>query len=299
VVKFGISTYSLLDAIEAGEMTVLDVIEWIAEQGGEHVEIVPFGFQLVDNEELIDQIREKAKEVGIEISNYAILADLLKEDETEYEAEIQRVISEVDIANRLGVKLMRHDVSAFRRPFDRNGIDSFEAELPRMVHACRRIADYAVQYGITTTVENHGFYVNGSDRIQRLITQVNRPNYKQTIDVGNYWCMDEDPVVGVKKNIGNAAMIHLKDFYYRSAKRFPGSGTMFKCDSGTWFRTITGNLLRGAIAGDGDVDLWEVLRVIKESGYDGYISLEFEGLEDGRIGAGMGLKNAKYIWEHV
>ncbi|HHU77425.1 MAG TPA: sugar phosphate isomerase/epimerase [Clostridiales bacterium] len=297
--KFGVSTYSLVNAIGAGEMTVLDVIEWIAENGGEHVEIVPFGFQLMDNEELIDQIKEKAKEVGIDISNYAILADLVKEDEEEYEAEVHRVINEVDIAHRLGVKLMRHDVSAFRRPFDKNGIDNFEKDLPKMVDACRRIADYAAQYGITTTVENHGFYVNGSDRVQRLITQVNRPNYKQTVDVGNFWCIDEEPLVGVKKNISNAAMIHLKDFYYRPASKFPGPGTMFKCDSGTWFKTITGNLLRGAIVGDGDIDMWEILRVIKQSGYDGYISLEFEGLEDCRVGTATGLRNAKYIWKNI
>ena len=30
-------TYSLLEAIEAGEMTVLDVFQWVADQGGEHV----------------------------------------------------------------------------------------------------------------------------------------------------------------------------------------------------------------------------------------------------------------------
>lgn len=32
--KAGLSTYSLLQAIRAGEMTVLDVIDWIADNGG-------------------------------------------------------------------------------------------------------------------------------------------------------------------------------------------------------------------------------------------------------------------------
>lgn len=58
--KLGVSTYSLLPAIRSGEMSVLDAIQWIADNGGEHVEIVPFGFQLVDNPSLTDEVREKA-----------------------------------------------------------------------------------------------------------------------------------------------------------------------------------------------------------------------------------------------
>ncbi len=47
--KIGLSTYSLLKAIKAGEMDVLDVVQWIADNGGKHMEIVPYGFTLVDN----------------------------------------------------------------------------------------------------------------------------------------------------------------------------------------------------------------------------------------------------------
>lgn len=297
--KLGVSTYSLLPAIRSGEMSVLDCIQWIADNGGEHVEIVPFGFSLIDNPELIDAIREKAAAVGIDISNYAILADFLKPDQEGFEAEIARVQRHVDIAHRLGVKRMRHDVAAFRRPLEQSTIVDFERELPRMVEACRRVADYAAQYGITTTVENHGFFVNGSDRVIRLIHAVDRPNFRMTLDTGNFWCMDEDPVVGTKKTVQYAVMIHLKDFYYRKARTFAREGELFRCDSGTWFKTFTGNLLRGAIVGDGDIDLWESLSVIKRSGYDGYISIEFEGQEECRAGTKAGLENARRIWDAV
>ena len=247
--KLGVSTYSLVSAIRSGEMSVLDAIQWIADHGGEHVEIVPFGFQLVDNPALTDAVREKAAAVGIDISNYAILADLLKEEPDAYEAEIARVMKEVDVAHRLGVKYMRHDVSAFRRPFDQNSIIDFERELPRMVEACRRIADYAAEFGITTTVENHGFFVNGSDRVIRLIHAVDRPNYRMTLDTGNFWCMDEDPVVGTKKTIEYAVMVHLKDFYHRKSRSFAGEGELFRCDSGTWFKTYTRQSPQGSHCG--------------------------------------------------
>lgn len=289
--KVGLSTYSLVELIKDKKMSVLDAIQWIADNGGEHVEIVPFGFDLVNNDELIYSIRDKAGEVGIEISNYAILANLIKEDDEEYEKEIQRVIGHVDIANKLGVKLMRHDVSAFSRPAEINAIENYEKDMPKMVDACRRIADYASKFGITTTVENHGFYVNGSDRVQRLMQMVDRPNFKSTLDVGNFLCVDEEPLVGVKKNIPYAVMVHFKDFYIRPYYRNYGEGK--------WFVSNHGNFLKGSIIGHGDMDVWHIMKMVKESGYDGYISVEFEGMEECRTGSKIGMDNVRRIWNEI
>lgn len=301
--KLGVSTYSLVRAIRSGEMSVLDVIQWIAAQGGEHVEIVPLGFELIGNDALIQAVREKAETVGIAISSYCIGADFVKEGEA-YEAEIERVQREVDVVHALGAKLMRFDVAGWRPPTDRCTIMDFERDLPKMVEACRRVADYAAQFGITTTVENHGYYVNGSDRVIRLIEGVDRPHYRMTLDTGNFWCVDEDPVVAVKKCAQYAAMVHLKDFYHRRVRRFAVelAGSRGPDASHTppgWFPTSSGNLLRGAIVGDGDIDLLESIAAIKKSGYDGYVSIEFEGHEECKEGTKIGLDNARRMWQAV
>lgn len=284
--KLGISSYSLYQAMQAGKMTILDAIQWIAEIGGEHVEIVPLGFDLGESPELITQIREQAAKVGINISNYAIGANFVQDSEQAYEAEIQRVIGEVDIAHALGVKLMRHDVAS--RPD--TSIINFNRDLERLAHACRTIADYAKSYDITTSLENHGYYVQASDRVQAMVHAVGRSNYKTTLDVGNFVCVDEDPITAVKKNIGIASMVHIKDFYIRPEDRNPGDG---------WFRSAGGRYLRGAIAGQGDLDLWEILRIVKHSGYDGYLSIEYEGLEDCLKGTKIAFDNVKRIWSEV
>ncbi|MCG3419394.1 sugar phosphate isomerase/epimerase family protein [Oceanobacillus jordanicus] len=287
--KLGMSSYSLLGAIKTGEMSILDVIQWTADQGGEHIEIVPLGFTLEDNPDLIKSIVQKAKDVGIEISNYAIGADFLKPGEGAFEQEIARVKKEVDIAHQLGVKLMRHDVSF--RPANEASIKQFETDLPKLTEACQIIADYAKEYGIVTSIENHGFYVQASDRVQRLIENVERPNFKTTLDTGNFLCVDEDPLVGVKNNMEYASMVHAKDFYVRPASSYnPGEG---------WFQSTTGNYLRGAITGHGDINLREVLKVVKEAGYDGYLSIEFEGLEECKKASKIGLDNVRRIWQSL
>ncbi|MGF7048629.1 sugar phosphate isomerase/epimerase [Paenibacillus sp. DS2015] len=284
--KLGVSSYSLYQAMATDNMSIQDVIAWVADIGAQHIEIVPIGFDFDSNPELEDQIREKATEVGITISNYAIGANFITDTEEAYEAEIQRVISEVDRVHRLGAKLMRHDVASRQD----TSIARFNEDLARIAHACQRIADHAKQYDITTSVENHGYYVQASDRVQALIHAVDRPNFKTTLDVGNFVCVDENPISAVKNNINYASMVHIKDFYIRPSYRNPGEG---------WFNSAGGEFLRGAIAGQGDLNLYEILRIMKQSGYDNYMSIEYEGMEECRKGTQIAFNNVNRIWNEV
>src|SRR5690606_10992423 len=137
--------------LRAGTMSIFDVIQWAADEGCEHIEIVPAGFN-IDEPDMPERIREKAAEVGLPISNYAINANFALEDDAEYEKEVERIQRQVDVARRLGSRHMRHDI-AWRQGATMlelaGGIDVF-------AHACRRIADYAHGLGIVTSMENHG-----------------------------------------------------------------------------------------------------------------------------------------------
>ncbi|WP_410771153.1 sugar phosphate isomerase/epimerase family protein [Fontibacillus sp. BL9] len=285
--KLGISSYSLYQAMDQGRMNIAEVIDWAAGIGASHIEIVPgLGFDFDSDPGLEEQIVNKAKAAGIEISNYAIGANFITDTDEDYEAEIARVIGEVDRVHRLGAKLMRHDVASR----EDTSILRFNEDLDKIAAACRRIAEHAAQYGITTSVENHGYYVQASDRVQALLHAVDRPNYKTTLDVGNFVCVDENPVTAVKSNLKYASMVHIKDFYIRPSYRNPGEG---------WFRSSGGNYLRGAIAGHGDIDLPEIIRAIKSSGYDGFLSIEYEGMEDCLTGTKIAFDNVKRIWDEV
>lgn len=298
--KFGISTYSFVREITSKRMSVLDVLRFVKQQGGEHVEIVPFGFDLTEQHHLCADIRQEARALGLDISNYCVLSDFTQDDEGAYEEEITRVLHEVDIARQLGAGSLRFDVAwRARRPDEEAGLagvvythnaitaDRFEHKLDRIAAACARIADYAHTFNIVTTIENHLYFVQASERVQRVIRAVDRPYFRTTLDTGNFLCVDESPLVGVTNNIDLAAMIHLKDFYVRSATSDPGEG---------WFRSAYGTYLRGAIFGNGDIDTRQVLSIIRNAGYAGYASIEFEGVEDSAYGTRVSLDNARRIW---
>ena len=299
--KLGLSSYSLDREIESGKMTLFEVIDWAARQGAECLELVPFAFRFDEeaggkiDQEMIRKVRRRAQDAGIELVNYSVLADFCKEGE-ELEREVARVCHEVDIAAELGVPQMRHDVSSFRRPQAENTARYFEKWLPVMAEAARRVTEHAQQAGVRTLLENHGFFANGCDRVERILDLVNHTNYSLLLDTGNVVCVDEDASVAATQLAPRAQMIHLKDFYIR--RRDPGDAHQFDC-AGTWFRSRGGMYLRGAILGQGDLDIWAVLGAIKGAGYDGCIAIEFEGLEDARYASAVALSNARRIWDQA
>ena len=65
-----------------------------------------------------------------------------------------------------------------------------------------------------------------------------------------------------------------------------------------FFRSRSGCYLRGAIIGHGDVPVKHCLMALKRAGYDGYVAIEFEGMEDAYKGLAIGLENLRrYISE--
>ncbi len=269
-------------------MNVLDVLQWVADNGGQHVELVPYEFTVVDNYELATQIKDKAAELGLELSAYSLPANFIQDTEEAFLEEVERLKKHVDVVHHMGIHIMRHDVTLFTLPKEQTSIHYYNEHFEEMVRGCQLIADYAKQFNITTTIENHGFNVQTSDRVQQLIHAVNRDNFKTTLDIGNFLCIDEEPLIGVMKNVPYAATVHFKDFYIRPYYENPGEGE--------WFRTVHNNYIRGAIVGHGDINIREIIKLVKGSGYDGYLTIEFE---DGRlqVGSKIGMDNVRRLWD--
>ncbi len=339
--NIGISSYCLWTKMLLDKWTFFDIMDWAKDHGCTHLEIVPFGLPLVDregnaNHELAQQIRKHAEEINLPLSAFSLNARFVfKESEASTDEErqvlfdkaIARVKTYMELAHEMGIKKFRNDTCSGAQPDGKNTPEQFEKDFPWLVKAVQILADYAATMGMSTTLENHGLYVNGADRIIRILKAADRPNVGLTMDVGNYLCVDQDPAVEVKKAVQYADMIHLKDFYIRDVKNmYPQDGMYVAFPEATtkidqknpwdpdfsekdrevyipefgYVGTADGSkLLRGAIVGQGDMDMWKILSIIKNSGYTKEISLEFEGMEECTAGAYYGLETAKYIWERV
>ncbi len=287
--KFAVTSYSFQKLLNSGEYTHLSLVEKVKEMGFDAIEftdlIVPEGKTEL---EYAKEIHAEADRVGLEISSYTVSADMLNGSDGNLEKEIDRIKAKVDVAEVLGVKFMRHD-AGWGYNDERKKYMGFNEALPVFIKGCKAVTEYAMENGIVTMIENHGFFCQDSDRVEKIVCGVGDPNFGVLFDCGNFLCADENPVVAAGKLANYVKYVHAKDFFIRSGMGYdPGCG---------FFRTRGGNYLRGTIVGQGDAPVKQCVEVIKNSGYDGYFSVEFEGIEDNFQAVEQGLKNLRMFAE--
>ncbi|MCB0096060.1 MAG: sugar phosphate isomerase/epimerase [Caldilineaceae bacterium] len=283
--KIGVSSYSFIRLVTSGQMDQVAVIGKAKEIG---FDVIEFSKIIVPEGKTLDgyaaELRAEADRLGIDIVNYTVGADFLRGSNGNLQAEIERVKGEVDIAAILGVPGMRHDATS-GWPADHIGPKSFDAALPRLAEGCRAVTEYAAAKGIKTMVENHGFFCQESTRVEKLVTAVDHANFGVLIDMGNFLCADDEPASAVGRLMPFAFHCHAKDFHVRSGNEVaPGRG---------WFQSRAGNYLRGAIIGHGNVPVLQCLKVMQRDGYDGVLSIEYEGIEDVLTGIEIGHENLR------
>lgn len=269
--KLAISTYSLSRWRRETGSSIDDTLRVIKEMGVGAVEFSNLDDKPVENPiERAKQIRETCQKMGLAIAGYSVWGEFLGD-----EAARQKMIADtkwhVDIAAALGVRNMRHDVTRGPKPDAPPMTD--EQVLGAVAPAVREVTEHGAKLGVRTSVENHGFWLQTADRVEGLIKKVNHPNYGVTLDMGNFLCLNQDPVDAVRRLVKYAVIVHAKDFDVLPKDQLPQNA------SGYW-ATPTEIALRGAVVGKGSIDVAKQLQIIQDAGYRGYLSLEFEGPGD-------------------
>ncbi|MBN1555203.1 MAG: sugar phosphate isomerase/epimerase [Phycisphaerae bacterium] len=289
--KIGVSSYSFQRYLNDGSLDRFGVITKAKEIGFDGVEYSGLGIPADDPEiiPLAQKIRAAAADAGMPIFSYTVKGNFLQENG--WEAEVERLKGEVKVAVELGVPCMRHD-SAWGPLNGKNPADeaAFEEVLPILAKGCKAVTEFAADLGVKTMVENHGYFVQEATRCEKLMRAVNHENFGSLIDMGNFLCADDDPASACKRMTPYVTHFHAKDFHVKPADApDPGEG---------WFKSRGGNYLRGSIIGHGNVDVPGCVKAVKDAGYQGALSIEFEGMEENYKALTVGLANLrKYVDE--
>ena len=267
--KIGVSSYSFSTYIKdthCDYLKICDIAKEIGYDGIEFINLDHADWGITDNPlKTAAEIREHCKSIGLEIIAYTVGANFLAAD---IDAEMARLRACVDVAAELGAPLMRHDV-CYRLPAD--PFYSYREAIRDMKDNISALSDYAASKGIRTCTENHGYIFQAPERVEELIRAVGNPNYGWLCDMGNFLCADCEPAGSVSIAARYAIHVHAKDFIFKSAMTPRPNG---------FFGTTGGNHLRGTVLGHGVVPVGQCIDILKAAGYDGYVSLEFEGWED-------------------
>ena len=264
--KFGVSSYSFSAYQRASgcdDFALCDLAKEIGFDGIEFTDIDPSKTGSATEEEAALKLREKCEAIGLPIFAYTVSANFLNGDMDGMEAQI---CHKLDVAKILGVSVLRHDAAWSLS----DGV-TWEMGIEEMAPAIRRVAAYAEGLGIRTCTENHGYLYQAPERVLKLIQTVNHKNYGWLFDIGNFTCADTNALVALPMALPYVTHVHAKDMIIKGADCIPPSGMSTGTGVQYW---------RGTILGHGQVPVVQALKGLKKGGYDGTVSLEFEGPED-------------------
>ena len=267
--KIGVSSYSFNKYIINQKCSYIDICNIAKEIGFDGIEFInldnPKWGLTTDCIATAKEIKAHCDSIGLEISAYTVGANLLADNVDEV---VQNLLFCVDVAEALGAKVLRHDVcTALPKKLNYSYREAIEDMAPYI----RKVTEYAQSKGIKTCTENHGTIFQDPERVEALIRGVGHENYGWLIDMGNFLGVDADPEKAVRIAAPYAFHAHAKDFLYKKNCAVAPSG---------FNMTAVGNYYRGTILGHGVVPIVSCVNILKKAGYDGWLSIEFEGMED-------------------
>ncbi len=116
-------------------------------------------------------------------------------------------------------------------------------------------------YGVTLTIEPHGVYTTNAKGLLRIMSLSDSPHLAVNFDTGNVTVAGNDSVETLKAVVKHVRHVHVKDIIRAKTKGHATGETA------------------GCAVGDGEVDIKGCIKVLKEAGYDGCLSIECDGSE--------------------
>ena len=137
-----------------------------------------------------------------------------------------------------------------------------------LVRQMRELAEYAGEREVEVALLNHGSFACTSWHQEWVVRLAGAANAGACLDPGNYLYYEgEDPVAATRRLSGRVAAVRLGDWRLRE-RDLVAAG--FAADGGLhpW---------EAAVFGEGEVDHGACLRLLREAGYDGWLSIKSAG----------------------
>ncbi len=268
--KHAVSSYSFSQRLDTGEMSLPQAIAQAARWGYEAFEFA--GFREEPYGMTAASARDACNDAGLAVCAYMTSCNFALPVMEQRDA----LLREIDTAATMGTNLVRTDIYASDVP---------APFAPDVLQALRDAAQHAQGAGICLVTENHGGYFCLPDRLEQLVQRVAHDNFGLLFDIANFADADSDPARAFGRLKSYVRHVHVKDAHLKSGELiYPGEG---------WYVTRGGNYLRCAITGHGNLPVYQVLKMLHDMAYDGYLVQEFEGVEDCLFALEQGLANTK------
>ncbi|MUK87384.1 TIM barrel protein [Ornithinibacillus sp. L9] len=259
--KVSVSMYSVNKTVKQENWSVLDFIEFASDTGLEGVELLDIYWK--DKEQELELVKDALEKNNVEVSAYDVTNNFVSEDPKQRALAVDKVIDGIKVAKELGTNIVRVFCG------DLHGDLTYEDGQGWIVSGLKSCAKVAEEAEVYLAIENHGLLAGRSEQVEEIIHQVDSPFVRSTFDTGNFLLVHQDPKQSFDRLKEKIVHVHFKDFRMKEPS-----------EDVNGFRSIKGKELIGTIPGDGQVDLDYIVNGLKEIGYHGWLSIEYEGLDE-------------------
>ncbi|WDI40317.1 sugar phosphate isomerase/epimerase family protein [Bremerella sp. P1] len=256
-----LSTYSLWRFRNDDLRDFHKCIDLADEYGFDGVELLLY--QLQQNEMLshskMMSYKRHALRLGLPLVGLSTHQGFVTPDREKRKENIDRTIGQIEIAYQFGIPVMRVNTGtwgtsgSFDELMANRGIESplegytDEDAFPWVIEALEKCLPTAEKCGVVLALENHWGLGLTPEGILRIVNAIDSPWLQICTDTGNFL---DDPYDRLEKIAPQTIFVQAKTYY----------------GGGQWYTL--------------DLDYDRIGDILRKHDYRGYISLEFEGMED-------------------
>jgi L-ribulose-5-phosphate 3-epimerase len=257
-VRLGVSTYSYWH-FRGEPYPVERVLDEAARLGLAGVEVLERQLGPEPDRGRLHGLRRQALTLGLDLYAVSTHQDFVSPDPEVRAAEVARTVRSLDVAAALGAGCIRVNSGRWKTipSFDAlMAAGGVEPPLPGygeddafgwVIGCLQRLLPEAERRGVVLALENHWGLTVRAEGVLRILDALPSPYLAAVLDTGNYPRGTGDMYGEMERLAPRAVLVHAKSYL----------------GGGEWY--------------DLEIDYGRVGTILREAGYRGYLSLEFEG----------------------
>ncbi|MBU6236894.1 MAG: sugar phosphate isomerase/epimerase [Planctomycetes bacterium] len=238
--RLSMAAYSIRDLLKQknSDWDLFRFVDYCHELGLDGAELTSYYFPENVDDAYLTRLRLHCHRRGISISGGAIANDFCQSDSSKRAADIEHTKRWIDRYAILGAPVIR--IFAGGQPKG----EEWSTTLKRCTDSIDEVTQYATKRGIYLGLENHGGVTSTASQLLEIVRNVKGDGFGVNLDSGNFRSTN-DPYSELEQIAPYAVNAQLK------VEMFPGGKK-------EW------------------TDIPRVLRILANSGYSGFVALEYE-----------------------
>ena len=245
VIKIGCAAQSYSKMMRAGEMNLESFLDLCAEMGCDGVELTSYFFPPGFDTAYMNKLKRRAFLLGLDICATSVADNFAAPPGEKRDKDIAHVKEWIAYAAEMGAPCMRVFAGDAQKDV------TLETAMAWVVECFEACAPLAEQRGVILAMENHGTLTSVADRAIGILKSVKSDWVALNMDTGNFRA--PDPYAEIAKAAPYAVTTHFKSLI-----------------------SPTGKPKEPA-------DLKRIVKILRDSGYRGYLTLEYEGKDEPKV----------------